>query len=617
MNKIGFRLNCLRAVSNKDDHAEIMFQPSLNVIAGISNTGKSYIRQCLDFMFGADTLPDDIEEGRTYETLFLEIQDRQNKIYTLERSLKGGDFHLYQQSLSEIKFNSTPRILKSKADSTTENISSFLLSLCGVTSARLRKNQKNETVNLTFRTIIQLFLIDETSIIEKKSPIYSKSGFANTSAKSAFNFLLTSIDDSSLIAIPDKTIRQAQYNAKMEVYNQLIAELEKKIKSQNQSTDSLNHQIENIKITIAILSSSIKSSSVTILEQQQIREIAWNTKQEADSRLIVISELLKRFDLLKQHYNSDLQRLEFINEGEHYFSQLQTVRCPLCGIAVEAHILRKMCTDKSDSFISISTACFKEAAKIRTLLRDLEYTMVSLKEEKIAATKTSEEKQQLIDLCDSQIAEILKPKQLTEKNELDHLLSDRQALSELEMNMQRLQELKAAQTALVLSNVETKAPKITKGLDTVALRNLCDLIEGILKEWKYPDLGTVEFNEQRMDILIGGKPRQNNGKGIRALLHAAFAIGLMRYCKTNNLPHPGWVLLDSPLTTLREGQKRATDIAGEIQAAFFENLALSPNDEQIIILENKEPDREIQLKINYINFVGREGKGRIGFFPIK
>jgi hypothetical protein len=83
------------------------------------------------------------------------------------------------------------------------------------------------------------------------------------------------------------------------------------------------------------------------------------------------------------------------------------------------------------------------------------------------------------------------------------------------------------------------------------------------------------------------------------------------------LPHPGWVILDSPLTTFKEKNEPnlGEEVSGEIQNAFFDHLS-TLNGEQIIILENKIPSPKIQSKINFIEFVGFEGQGRNGFFPI-
>lgn len=82
-----------------------------------------------------------------------------------------------------------------------------------------------------------------------------------------------------------------------------------------------------------------------------------------------------------------------------------------------------------------------------------------------------------------------------------------------------------------------------------------------------------------------------------------------------DLPHPGFVVIDSPLTTYRKNDNTNEDVSPDIQQSFFKNLSSLGKDQQVIILENKEPKKEIRDKINYIHFSGSKGVGRKGFFP--
>jgi hypothetical protein len=612
----GFTLTKLRAEGSSAAPAEIRLFAGLNVITGLSNTGKSYIRQCFDYMTGSDATPKEIAEARSYEKLFLEIENNNQQFKTLERSLKGGDFLLYENSFDD-KEKVTPEILKSKVDATKRNnISTFLLDLCGIDEViKIRTNKQNGTENLTFRTISHFFIVDESKIIAETSPIFIANGYANTKMKSAFNFLLTGIDDSSLIAMPNKELQKAQIEAKREVYDQIIKDIEADLETKKTENENLGIDVNKIKLQIDEASKSIRESHNALLEYQQKREENWIQQQEAESRLIVIAELLKRFDLLKQHYISDLQRLEFINEGDHLFEQLEFVHCPFCGSAVEGHAFGKLCVNKEGELIKISEGCRQEAIKIKTLIKDLESTVTSLETEREVIQEMAQNSKREVAICDEQIKENLQPRKVSEKNFLDNLLIDRQRLAEIETNNTKLEELKTARTALEILNKDSTQKNTARGLDTYALRDLGDEIERLLEKWKFPNVGTVEFNEQKMDILVKGNPRQSNGKGIRALLHSAFTVGLMLFCKEKNLPHPGWVVLDSPLTTFKEsnGQGELDEVSGEIQKAFFEHLS-TLKDQQIIILENKVPSQELQSNMNFIEFVGKENVGRSGFF---
>ena len=83
--KAGFTLKCLRATGKDHSLSELRFTNGLNVISGASDTGKSYILECIDFMYGSDKLPRRIEESKQYDFILLEIEDKSGKQYTLER----------------------------------------------------------------------------------------------------------------------------------------------------------------------------------------------------------------------------------------------------------------------------------------------------------------------------------------------------------------------------------------------------------------------------------------------------------------------------------------------------------------------------------------------------
>lgn len=119
-----------------------------------------------------------------------------------------------------------------------------------------------------------------------------------------------------------------------------------------------------------------------------------------------------------------------------------------------------------------------------------------------------------------------------------------------------------------------------------------------------------------MDLLISGKPRKNFGKGNRAVIYSAFTIGLMKYCTEKQKPHARFVLLDSPLTTHKDKDKPAVsgDVAHVGVDEAFKSLAKWPLNQQIIILENKDPPKDILSLINYLHFSGVPSQGRAGFY---
>ena len=81
-------------------------------------------------------------------------------------------------------------------------------------------------------------------------------------------------------------------------------------------------------------------------------------------------ELLERMELLEKHYNSDLERLSFIDEGQDLFNQLQTVNCPLCEAELESDKLQEI-----ERNISVKESIDSEKFKIVEKLKDLNSTI--------------------------------------------------------------------------------------------------------------------------------------------------------------------------------------------------------------------------------------------------
>jgi hypothetical protein len=94
-------------------------------------------------------------------------------------------------------------------------------------------------------------------------------------------------------------------------------------------------------------------------------------------------------------------------------------------------------------------------------------------------------------------------------------------------------------------------------------------------------------------------------------------IGLLDHCADSNLelPHPGLVILDSPLVTYkRRDNTPGEEIPEDVTSAFYVALAKTPAGRQVIVLENNDPPAALHSQINYTHF-SRSAMGRYGFSP--
>jgi len=121
---------------------------------------------------------------------------------------------------------------------------------------------------------------------------------------------------------------------------------------------------------------------------------------------------------------------------------------------------------------------------------------------------------------------------------------------------------------------------------------------------------------------VGGKPRSSSGKGVRALLHSAFTLGLLQHVRNGALPHPGFVVLDSPLLTYappEDGEQQSADdeavALSNLKDKFLESLRAWPADMQVLIIENVTVPNWVTERPTTTVFTRSEHQGRYGFIP--
>jgi hypothetical protein len=140
----------------------------------------------------------------------------------------------------------------------------------------------------------------------------------------------------------------------------------------------------------------------------------------------------------------------------------------------------------------------------------------------------------------------------------------------------------------------------------------------VLTEWGFPGKKQVAFDLSTYDLIIDGKERRNNGKGVRAITHAAFKVALLLFCRGKNLPHPGFLVLDTPLLTYRdpiksplapdEEELRNTDL----KQRFFDHLGQLGEGAQFLVFENVDPPVGIEDYASVETFTNDPDEGRQG-----
>jgi hypothetical protein len=139
-----------------------------------------------------------------------------------------------------------------------------------------------------------------------------------------------------------------------------------------------------------------------------------------------------------------------------------------------------------------------------------------------------------------------------------------------------------------------------------------------LESWNFPNAERLHFDLKTKDFVLDGKPRASFGKGFRAITHAAVTLSLMCYCFHRDLPHPGFVLLDSPLLAYwkPEDDSDSLKLAGsDLKERFYSYLATNEARGQVIVIENEHPPMD-DGSIHSVVFTRNPSEGRYGLFPL-
>lgn len=611
------QINAVRVIGAGRAQAEVTFAAGFNVISGASNTGKSYILQCIDYALGAGRTPKQIEESVGYESVQLDLLGPSGDRVTLERSLKGGDARIFGTSADGQPI--PPRLLAEKhSPIDPETISGFFLQASGLWNKKVRMNKEGQVRTVSFRDLAHLTLVDETQIISDVSPILTGQYINETVERSVFNLVLSGVDDSSIIAIETKKQRQLRLKTQVQVLNQMIDKAEKQLQNFDAEPQSLQERKQSLDIAIRAHREHIEESAEEINQQEQIRQGAWRSFQQAEAKRSANEELLARFKLLEQHYRSDINRLTAIVEADHFFRQLLQERCPLCGAPPESHDDTAACRPESPELANLREACFHEMAKINILLRDLVGTTSSLETDISRLSEEAAGQRKIVSDAALTIKEKLAPKAASQQRELEGLYNTRSTVAEASALLARIQEMRAERQECEAAMIEkTEEPKYSPTLISQAVEGFTLEVQHLLQSWSYPGLTRVTFSEKDADLIISGHRRATEGKGLRAISHAGFVIGLMMYCRGAGRPHPGFVVLDSPLVTYkRRDVQQGEAIPDDVKSAFFSVLSAIPPEVQIIVLENEDPPSSVLAAIHYHHFSRSREIGRYGFFPV-
>jgi hypothetical protein len=586
--------------------AVIDFKRGLNVIAGPSDTGKTFIAQCINFVLGSSKAPKEIPQARQYSSIALLIESSDNVIYSLERGLRAGEIRLTTEGEQE-------RVLDTKNDS-DDSVSAFLLALSGLADRKVRTNQQGKTRPLSFRDIVRLILVDEESVITSLSPVLTGQYTGKTVESSVFRLLLTGVDDSSVIARLDPKIAKGRQEGKAEILELLLHQSRDQLFNQKVEggITEVREQLERLDAAYVSASAELNAEQINATTLEERRRDAWGHLRKVESRADVLSELQKRFELLKEQYSSDLRRLDAIAEAGLRLDQMTEERCPVCGAPAEHHAAEHQQARSKPADVAQSSRA--EAAKTARLLADLQITLASNASEVTQLVMEQKTRKAELDAASSDLKILIQPRLQLAVQKLRDSQSERDKCRRALELLERVQDLERLLVEAQARQKKQRAEGPSANVSSGEAEFFSQQVQSLLQAWHFPGLERVTFSEEDQDIVISGIPRASRGKGVRAITRAAFNLGLLQVCAREDKAFPRWMLIDSPLVVYREPDPGEGGFPLDVKDAFYRSIAKDFLDSQVIILENDDPPADLYASANIILFTGT-GQGRNGFIP--
>lgn len=596
----------IQIYSGKDTVSELSLSSGLNVIYGPSNTGKSLILECLDFLFGGEAkkLLKPALNVRAVKGI-LDVDGKELEIY---RELESSIFVVS----GKVEGIEPGTYSTGKGSKKNPPINLIWLRLMGidVSDGRIQIYQyKNgKTQALTMRTFVHSFLIDEGRMGSDNSILKNGEGYSKNIPVATISSLAYLATENNYKADQEvKGIDYEVYDARKMATRRLVdlsmsALAEKSLVSMQDASDG--RSVDELKRDVNDILTGIESTEGQLDEAIEKSEALGREIMSVDDRISECRVLKNRFDSLQSQYESDVRRLTFIAEGEIQKEVIEIDRCPFCN--------GELSKQQSESCVE---AALTEADKIHAKMADLASVKLGVENE---LARLNESRASLVGRRQGIQKEI--------RSELRPRVSDlRSRLVAYSSALERAKVIEMRNAVVTILNEkmdevideETVAPEIHFNVEAVIKDFLKvpmeDRLAAILEASHYENYVSVRFDEDTCDAVVNGSTKESQGQGYRAFLNTVMEIALQETIdgyKKHKLPI---MVADSPIMSLKEVKEDGetkVPTAG-MKAGLFQYMIDHCQCRQTIIMENSLPPLDYK-DTKVIHFTKDENVGRYG-----
>jgi hypothetical protein len=594
------KLVSLVATGPDKPEARVNFRDPAMLVRGASDTGKSYIRDCLWYLLGGDKLPKKIPEASGYDLLTLEL-DVDDGRYEVRRAHAGGD-----SSLAKLSVGEDGQPIREVLE---EDIGDFLVRHAGAAGKQLLRSRSKRGV-VTSGDLRHWFLLSQPTMISEDATAGS---VANATQRiAAFHMFLTGTDDSAIELV--KTSKEldrlaGQIMGVEEALRRVRADL-----PSDQTRDAVAEALGRVDVALSAMTnhyearaSSLKGVRDDLLKKSselQAAEREWNH----------CLSMIERFDLLDAKYKSDSERLGATWEGVAMFQALEEVPCPLCGTSAEAQVDPRQLRQGTQDV-------YRKALKA-----ELEKIVV-LRQGLALALAREHDRADGMRRAVGTLRADLKVLEATEKTRVNEtryefsgdpksLAIRRSALSEQLAKFDEEAQLLAEHTRLTTAKKQKKIP-LSRNVGVAAIE-VATHAKRYLHAWGFTGIQSVLLDADACDLVLDGRARLDFGAGKRSIFLTALTIALLEHAVGKAYPHLGFVVIDSPLKSYADPKsKEQRDVAvSTVTDRFYAWLAKWEGPGQLLILENQEIKDDAKVLLTPLEFIGDgDEDGRRGFYP--
>lgn len=608
-----FYITQIAASGPNVEFSAIPLKDGVNFIVGPSNTGKSYVINCINFMLGGKEPPFS-KEDTGYDKIHLTLESDNGYWLSAARMIKDGKNGDRGSNIVTVE-TTIPGIENTDYKISSKEYSDLLLRLMGIEERpSIIATQAAKSENLTFRTMIHFFFLSEDNIFEKETAFDIPKHSKITASLTSLIYLLSGDDLKRYI--PEVSAEEleriaTQKTGVINYLNRKISALtEQKIKLEEAlagNTDiDIDSKINNIVTQIEIVEKEIVDA---VEESRRLLEQVFTI----NARLQEARYLRNRYKALRTQYVSDIKRLGFIVDGNKKSREIaHKVNCPFCGHHMEDAQNRELYVESAKA----------ELARIKLQLEDLQVTEADANNE----IMTLENQLNELNIRNNSITQLINRRLRPQAQELKALVAEYKKILQLRQDLESISYMSTTLSVDVFEkqneDEETVATFNAKEVfDRDIWRALSDDFNAMVKACAYPGSPDSYLSIDTADAVVGGKHKKNQGKGYRAFLNTIMLFNLMKYLEKNGTYALHLLVLDSPILSLKEKKYGITknEVATfGMKESLIRYIIENCGENQVIIAENELPEAVDYAKATVITFTQSESEGvRYGFLKSK